>query len=976
MNTLTKSIWILFFVALSASRALAGSSVSYTYDAYGNCTSITTRAGDTAQTVLEQTTYEYDSYRRCTVMKESAQTTQSRKWNWYYDRYFDSVGMIDASAHTSKQWRVQVEPAYDSTSNRRLSAHKFDYEDRVVEEATGLYEAASGAWNSGSDTEVHYFSYDQNGHKQTYTDPRGRLTTYEYDLRNRLWKTHETVNTIPRTTETLYDTTNNKTDVIFPDTRSQHWQDYDSFGQAGTFIDERTNRTDLTYIWGPMKKLYTVTTHRDKDGGGTEDQQTVFSYDLMGKPTQVLFPGPDHSHEDSSYEFGQLKTWTTRKGQVKTIIYDARGREVSHSWLNDAAPAISRSWDDANRAVTLCNIYSTVDFAYDGAGLVWKEGNTITGSDGRTETTFWRYPDGNASDIQYPDGISIHREYTARGQLKNVRDSLSSQPVIDYTYLPDGKVDHADYRNGVRSAYDYDGRGMTRVVDHYRIAGTQDLSWREYTRDERDRIISFKKGMSGYNPMENGHGDRFRYDEEGQLLEAWYNAADPVNAGDGNSRYDGFNYDALGNRRGWDFVASRGQWMNFTRKDNGLNQYRAWWPYSIINYDDDIGGTWGSPGAANGVLMQDGWITGGFNALNQPMYIWSAPTGWINFGHDPLGRCVKRWGDTWATFFYYEGWNLIQEGPSYASADRNYVHGARVDEIVKQITPNNWWERYFHYDARGHCTLQTDAFGNIVEQYEYDAFGQPYFYDASGTATLVNGQPGSLFGNRFLFTGREYLSDLKLYDYRNRMYQPELGRFLQPDPKEFGAGDYNLYRYCHNDPVNKSDPLGLDPIVVSPAENALALQGDVQNVAAMNANTWLFGLLSFEYASTVYGDSHGNLTLSAPRTDYHTRDVRPPSDPSKISRVETHVHTFTARDDTTNSYLSAPDVTRGNQTGRTQQVISPNGARDRYRPSDNAGERKRGEGGIIERLGKDGEWHRLPGANTDLKHPGAGRNGY
>jgi len=41
------------------------------------------------------------------------------------------------------------------------------------------------------------------------------------------------------------------------------------------------------------------------------------------------------------------------------------------------------------------------------------------------------------------------------------------------------------------------------------------------------------------------------------------------------------------------------------------------------------------------------------------------------------------------------------------------------------------------------------------------------------------------------------------------MYQPELGRFLQPDPKEFEAGDYNLYRYCHNDPVNKSDPLGL-----------------------------------------------------------------------------------------------------------------------------------------------------------------------
>ena len=58
-----------------------------------------------------------------------------------------------------------------------------------------------------------------------------------------------------------------------------------------------------------------------------------------------------------------------------------------------------------------------------------------------------------------------------------------------------------------------------------------------------------------------------------------------------------------------------------------------WSPYSIINYDDDIGGSWGSPGQANGVIMQDGWITGGFNALNQPMYIWApGNVGWTYFG--------------------------------------------------------------------------------------------------------------------------------------------------------------------------------------------------------------------------------------------------------------------------------------------------------------------------------------------------------
>jgi hypothetical protein len=292
----------------------------------------------------------------------------------------------------------------------------------------------------------------------------------------------------------------------------------------------------------------------------------------MGRPILVIFP--DGSYEESTYQYGgQLLRWKSRKGQYKTIEYDARGRETHHSWSGDnPAPDVSRSWDDANRALTLCNIYSTIDYQYDGAGLVWQEGNTIAGSGGRAAMTFWRYPDGNVSDVQYPDGISIHRDYTSRGQLKSVTDSLGSQPVISYTYLEDGKVDHADYRNGVHCAYGYDGRGMIRSIQQTRGDGAN-LSSRTYWRDERDRITAYQKSTNNsVNPMENGRGDRFRYDEEGQLVEAWYNASNPSNSGDGNWRYDGFTYDALGNRRGWDYVSSRG-WLNFARKDNGLNQY-------------------------------------------------------------------------------------------------------------------------------------------------------------------------------------------------------------------------------------------------------------------------------------------------------------------------------------------------------------------------------------------------------------------
>jgi hypothetical protein len=81
----------------------------------------------------------------------------------------------------------------------------------------------------------------------------------------------------------------------------------------------------------------------------------------------------------------------------------------------------------------------------------------------------------------------------------------------------------------------------------------------------RERITAYQESAANsINPMENGRGDRFRYDEEGQLVEGWYNASDPANSGAGNTRYDGFSYDALGNRGPGNYVASRGQ-MDFTK---------------------------------------------------------------------------------------------------------------------------------------------------------------------------------------------------------------------------------------------------------------------------------------------------------------------------------------------------------------------------------------------------------------------------
>lgn len=68
---------------------------------------------------------------------------------------------------------------------------------------------------------------------------------------------------------------------------------------------------------------------------------------------------------------------------------------------------------------------------------------------------------------------------------------------------------------------------------------------------------------------------------------------------------------------------------------------------------------------------------------------------------------------------------------------------------------------------------------------------------------------GSAINNNLLFTGREWNPTFG-YEYRARAYDPYLGRFITEDPKAFDAGDYNLYRYCDNDPLDKTDAMGLD----------------------------------------------------------------------------------------------------------------------------------------------------------------------
>ena len=104
----------------------------------------------------------------------------------------------------------------------------------------------------------------------------------------------------------------------------------------------------------------------------------------------------------------------------------------------------------------------------------------------------------------------------------------------------------------------------------------------------------------------------------------------------------------------------------------------------------------------------------------------------------------------------------------------------------------------------------TDHLGSIVSladnsDYVYDArfdvwgnreIGLPYWFD-----------PGFDRG----YTGHEHLDVLNLINMNGRMYDPQLGRFLSPDPfiqAPTNLQNYNRYSYCLNNPLKYLDPSG------------------------------------------------------------------------------------------------------------------------------------------------------------------------
>lgn len=765
----------------------------FNYDATGLLTSFTDALGntttysyDTAGRVASRldprgnlTTYEYNERGLLTKLIYADGTFQS----YAYDQFGNRTSLV---AENGKEWKW----TYDEFKRVKTSADplneitQYDYDlpggicgcthtdmqptlitlpsgKKIHKDYDVVYRLTSETIGYGSpEAATTTYQYDLAGNVITKTDAKGNTTTYQYDLRNRKSSISDALG---NTSGWKYDLSNNLKQQIQPDGQIVQYF-YDSVNQLTSIIDPKTGVTKMKY--DAEGNLLTTT---DPNG-----KNYTYTYDLLNRQLSLKYP--DGRSEFYTYDqVGNVLQYTTRYGQMMTCTYDSRNREIHCDW-SDSTPDVTKTYDLANRLSTVVTSVSSLSYTYDDANRILSETQSIAGSGGGSKIVTYSYDaDGNRLTVGYPSGSVVGNTYTARNQLATIGLD-GPPPLVTYSYDLNGNRIGKSLENGVQATYNYDSIDRLKTVNYQNTGGTFAVIQQDFDALNRKKYVM----------REDGRGDVYTYDGNDQLANVKYNALTPDTTPNSPDREVTYTYDKSGNRLS---VNDNGSVIAYV--PNSLDQYTAVGADSLTYYLNLE------------LKTYKGW-TYTYDSLTRLTKATNGATTY-SFAYDARNRCVLRTANGVKRFFYYDHNDRIEERDATDHLLTKYVTGRFIDELLVKIDSSG--SVYYVQDGLGNTTHLTDATGNVVEKYRYDVFGNPTVLKPDNTVLT-----GSSFDNRFLFTGREYLADLKIYDYRNRFYSPELGRFLQCDPIRFNSRDINLYNYVLNNPVNLIDPMGLDEL--------------------------------------------------------------------------------------------------------------------------------------------------------------------
>ncbi|WP_207303102.1 RHS repeat-associated core domain-containing protein, partial [Pseudomonas antarctica] len=167
-----------------------------------------------------------------------------------------------------------------------------------------------------------------------------------------------------------------------------------------------------------------------------------------------------------------------------------------------------------------------------------------------------------------------------------------------------------------------------------------------------------------------------------------------------------------------------------------------------------------------------------------------------SYRYDPFGRRISKTVDGITTEFFWQGDKLVAE--HHADRHRSYIYepdSFRPLALLAGFGPQDTQPFHYQLDHLGTPQELTAPDGEIVWSAHYRAYGQISRLDINKV------------DNPLRFQGQYFDPESGLHYNRNRYYNPDIGRYLTPDPVKL-AGGINAYQYAPN-PTGWVDPLGL-----------------------------------------------------------------------------------------------------------------------------------------------------------------------
>ncbi|OGN66450.1 MAG: hypothetical protein A3I67_04205 [Chlamydiae bacterium RIFCSPLOWO2_02_FULL_45_22] len=563
-----------------------------------------------------------------------------------------------------------------------------------------------------------------------------------------------------------------------------------SYDPLGYLAGEKRGNRQTTYLRDPLGQML----EKSIDGR----LLTRWTYDSEGLVATVTRAGTSSFTYDP---YNRLIETIDEEGARTTISYE-NGDQILVKKIRDPRNIETIEIYNAHDLLLKREIPGCVleEFEYDRALRLIKQGPlsfsyTLGGlrasmTEGEIRTTFWTYtPSGKLQTKTKPDGTRLIYEYNSQGELIKVASRefqydrlgrLTQGSGFSKTLDAFGNTQREEFSNGlwIESKYDDWNRALERALpDYSRIAYEyQGPFLKTVTRLHPNGSTLYTHTYDQYNeaglPLsETGlFQTTYSYDKTGVRRTSQINPYLKEN----------LTYDKAGN------LIQRGP-ISYTYDDGSqltseTNKFTARYDqhYNCIEKNgrtlpvDATGRIQGLPYDKNGNLTKAGFI---FDAFDQLIHAEEE-----DLVYDAIGRRLNK-GNTSYLYIDDEEIGSFEEG----QAKELKIPG---NQSIVAIEIGN---RVFApvQDVQGTIQSLIDWKTNeLVKENSCDAFG----------LGLTDAIP-------YAYAGKRYDAKTGLIYFGKRYYDPELSRWLTPDP--LGPVDHsNLYQYVFNNPFLYRDPYG------------------------------------------------------------------------------------------------------------------------------------------------------------------------